>query len=265
MTEDKQHNRDTDEDLAQPKTPTEKTINSTDQKITPERKSDNSQNLPPQIPLPLSNAVDSCKCCHHKTPWWKILLDVATLVVLFVYACTTFNMWREMQKDRRAWVGIQGFQCTGCAPVESNAFVINGFSGVIQNTGKTPALKLILKRTIKPKKWDEPPPNPTIDSEYEFPIPADIPADQAARIRKNMDEEIKRQTEVIALSPNSIYTFGYDGTRIPIGRFRQTYVYIIGKITYSDVISNVQHTTTFCLVDDKGAGFRFCSTGNDMD
>jgi hypothetical protein len=41
--------------------------------------------------------------------------------------------------------------------------------------------------------------------------------------------------------------------------------YVVGKITYRSTWEDVEHTTRFCLMNQFGAAFRFCPTGNSMD
>jgi len=68
--------------------------------------------LAPDIQPPPQTAKYACECCHHKTPGWKITLEwltflaaVSAAVATGIYASITHSMWKEMQDDRRAWVG----------------------------------------------------------------------------------------------------------------------------------------------------------------
>jgi hypothetical protein len=80
--------------------------------------------LAPKIPPSNANSVNSCECCHHKSPWWKILLDVLTFLAAATaagaaihYAKISNGMWYQMQiqtgiaKDQleqseRPWIEI---------------------------------------------------------------------------------------------------------------------------------------------------------------
>lgn len=65
------------------------------------------------LPIKKSDGVDperqpACKCCHHKAPWWKVLLDVLTFLAAtsaagaaIYYAVVTKGMWKEMQTQTK--------------------------------------------------------------------------------------------------------------------------------------------------------------------
>lgn len=77
-----------------------------------------------QVPQPVKVSDTTCKCCHHKTPWWKVLLDWLTFFAAISaagaatwYACITRNMWGEMktsnylaktqwEAEHRPWIGL---------------------------------------------------------------------------------------------------------------------------------------------------------------
>src|ERR1700732_3843452 len=74
---------------------------------------------------------------NDRMPRWKILLEIAAVVVLIVYTTFAGLQWEEMHDallvDQRAWVSV----------VVPNSFPLEGSSIPasiqIANTGKTPA------------------------------------------------------------------------------------------------------------------------------
>lgn len=78
-------------------------------KISPENDADESDNKPGDLALLSSELAPSpqcadktCKCCHHKTPWWKVLLDVATClatiftaIFLYYYVKDTHDISKQ--------------------------------------------------------------------------------------------------------------------------------------------------------------------------
>ena len=56
---------------------------------------------PPQVPPANGSQSNSCKCCHHKTPWWKTLLEVATFLAVAGYAIVTGYMLSQMKTQTK--------------------------------------------------------------------------------------------------------------------------------------------------------------------
>jgi hypothetical protein len=104
-------------------------MNSIDPKASSDKENKSSSDLPslsPEIPPSPPTAENPYKCRHHKTPWWKIVLDFGTFfavlgafVAAAIYACiaarqlTAMNKtYDEIQKQtafqRQQMVGIQG-------------------------------------------------------------------------------------------------------------------------------------------------------------
>jgi hypothetical protein len=183
---------------------------------------------------------------------------------------TNIELSRE---DRRAWVGLQGFQCTGCTVDTDFSIIVRDFTGILVNTGKTPALKMTFNNAFMNRKRGEPIPDwETVQRETAQPprtLPPNIRPDLKAGIQKS-EEIIKRESiEVEALPPNAVRTFAFPSGKFGRERFSkmedQTVIYIVGLVTYYDTRLDREHHTRFCLVDIYGDGFRFCSSGNDMD
>jgi hypothetical protein len=177
-------------------------------------------------------------------------------------------------KNRRAWVGLQGFECVGCAVDKTDfSMLVSGASGFIQNTGKTPALKMVVRTGLKNQKRGAPIPDwESFERESKSPpivFSPNMPIDMKTSILETMEIIDRDAVQVEALSPNAVRTFGFPGGKFGRERFAhiedQIVVYIVGKITYFDTKVDREHHTKFCLVNSVGDGFRFCSTGNDMD
>jgi hypothetical protein len=102
--------------------------------------------LPSQIPPSPADTENSCKCCHHRTAWWKILLEVATFVSVVTYAIVTYRMWREMQtqtvNSERAWVGLDVPITIDAVEIKSTQTRIKGHY-TVKNFGHGPALKVM--------------------------------------------------------------------------------------------------------------------------
>jgi hypothetical protein len=73
--------------------------------------------LQAQIPPTPQTTEQSCKCCHHKTPRWKILLDWLTFIAALAaaaaatwYACITNGQWQtakdSLEAQTRPWIEI---------------------------------------------------------------------------------------------------------------------------------------------------------------
>jgi hypothetical protein len=180
--------------------------------------------------------------------------------------------------DQRPWVGLQVVQCNGCTIAEDRSLNVQDLVGVIANTGKTPALQMIIDNdvAINALKSDPIPDWPSIErrrkdeEERAFRVPQNAPPDMAAEIAKTL-EKVKRdiafRKSVSVLPPNGtrvlhfVPSFKVTREMFP-NRDNERVTYVIGRITYFD--RDRQHTTTFCMVNDLGIDFRFCSTGNDM-
>jgi hypothetical protein len=118
--------------------------------------------LPPatQAPPPPPGPENSWKCCHHKTPWWKIALDVGMLlsavgavVAATFYAGMSHSMWREMQTQTciqreasinadRAWVGLAGTPGAQVSSLKQKEFTAQILLG-LKNYGRGPALNVM--------------------------------------------------------------------------------------------------------------------------
>lgn len=178
------------------------------------------------------------------------------------------------RQDRRPWVGLQALQCNGCTVGNDGSLKVDKLFGIVANTGKTPAVQMQIRVVITGRiKSDPIPVFDAIERESESrlrEIQEGLPPEMAARIRKSMEltmRDLLPAKEVLA--PNA--TRGLPLVQsMRWGREKFTniedrkLIYVLGKITYYDTRRDMEHTTRFCLVNEFGADFRFCATGNDM-
>lgn len=166
--------------------PSQKTKNS----VSPTAKSEKENHsrdilldLHPQIPPAPTNAEYTCKCCHHKAPRWKVILDWLTFLAALGavaaaiwYACITRHMWEEMQaqteSQSRPWVGLIGIpEIVGAEGIHQQGYapgpVIRNVDSMqifirLQNFGPSPAIqvfprfKSVWVISPKPRHQDEP-------------------------------------------------------------------------------------------------------------
>jgi hypothetical protein len=180
-------------------------------------------------------------------------------------------------QDRRPWVGLQLLQCNNCRMETDGSLVIGDLSAVLVNTGKTPAIDMIVNSALKTARTSDPIPvyddierDTKASEEKAFSVPPNMPPDIAADIVKTLEiEKRKMMPSKEVLAPNATR-----GIEI-IGGFRQgrermarmedrIVVYGLGKVTYYDTSRKTQYVTLFCVMNDLGAGFRYCTTGNEM-
>jgi hypothetical protein len=156
--------------------------------------------------------------------------------------------------EQRPWVGLQDVRCDQCTiKIEPNkttgeisgTLTIGHLFGVMTNTGKTPALNVVVRYGMEGVSISDP--IPTWD---------------------NLEERIKKYSPDIryresVMPPNGTEPIELTGG-ISMGQRRSQLSYIVGKITYSD-INGDEHTTMFCLVNGVGdASYFDCISGNEM-
>lgn len=183
------------------------------------------------------------------------------------------------REGRRPWVGLQAVQCNGCTIEADRSLNIQDLAGLITNTGRTPALQMVVDNyvAINVLKSDPIPDWPSIerkrkeDEERAFQIRPNLPPAMAAEIVKSL-EEVKKdmafRKSISVLPPNGTRTLHFLPSikigREPFPSRDQKVTYVVGQITYYDSGKDRQYTTVFCMVNDFGIDFRFCPTGNDM-
>jgi hypothetical protein len=227
-------------------------------------------------------------------------LEAAAFLAIIIYTFLAYQQWRELIRaadasdkqatysrktfleahddfrlDQRAWVGLKGFHCNDCKeepPFQTDSTLKVGELGVtLANTGKTPALQMSLEGTYVSRKYSEPIPD------YEASL-----RDRSAFWKgvggwppKGMSPEIKKRLTTASkfvLAPNGTHDLvivkGLSVTRPdPKGNINDVVItYGVGKITYTDPITNKTHTTRFCIFNNgTAADFHYCTSGNEMD
>jgi len=192
--------------------------------------------------------------------------------------------------DERAWVGLAEFATIeGKESEDRNTFSFKSVQIAIRNSGKTPATNLSAVTLQTTRAWREP------IGDYDSVISdtnkqsAEMSAKlEADEIRRNpqMAESIRRWNQetrdLVSRYENELFPAGQVlapgvtvvqgtgsvsyGVRDPIKRGPPNVIYVLGKVTYSDIFSGTKmHTTKFCLMRDGGNSFRSCPTGNWMD
>jgi hypothetical protein len=191
--------------------------------------------------------------------------------------------------DERPWVGLKDFRCDACTsdpgiptlnlgqgPMTVIETVsINRLYGIMENTGKTPAVKMIVDAIWTNLKASDPIPDyDTLERDNRIrnasQVPPRLPPDMAEEISKEMEIENRLiQSPETVFPPSAIRTLPLVGN-IHISRNRiakiedRVLLYAVGRITYRSTWSDEEHTTTFCLMNNVGSEFRFCPTGNSM-
>lgn len=105
-----------------------------------------------QIPRPANVSDAACKCCHHKTPRWKVLLDwltffaaISAVGAAIWYACITHDMWKDANRnfiaDQRAWVGLDDPVIAKSIDYSQKQIEL---STKISNFSKTPAKQIVI-------------------------------------------------------------------------------------------------------------------------
>jgi hypothetical protein len=147
--------------------------------------------------------------------------------------------------------------------------------GMMENTGKTPAVKMTIDAVWTDRKASDPIPDlDSIKSQMHdrnpYEVPPNLPPDMVAGITKLM-ETLKRLAEPpeVVLPPNAVRTLPIIG-RAAMGRDMRAKTedrkifYVVGRITYNSTWQDTTHTTDFCLMNEYGASFRDCPSGNSM-
>jgi len=195
----------------------------------------------------------------------------------------------QFRLDQRPWVGLREFRCNECSsemgkPVLGSGQLIPsvtetvtfGIDGVTENTGRTPAVKMVIHSAFTHRLASESIPNydsieREVNSRSSQEVPTRLPPDVAADIARTRDllNRLSEPAETV-LPPNTTRTLQIIG-RIKMDRNPFAHVedrqifYVVGKITYYSTWQDKEHTTTFCLMNDFGAAFKFCPHGNWME
>jgi hypothetical protein len=196
------------------------------------------------------------------------------------------------RQDQRAWVGLIHTETLGGKQSkDGNSFSYDSVRVAFRNSGKTPALKVSVQRTLTVGEWGyalggaKPLKPPDFDEQfiaterfYEK-MTAELVRENpknAKQIRKAREGGSPAKT-LSAISPSgrSIAPAAdliFEWPAIGLGSLRDTKTgapittYLLGKITYNDIFPGTKrHTTKFCLMWYEN-GFTMCDGGgNRMD
>jgi hypothetical protein len=175
---------------------------------------------------------------------------------------------KQFRTDERAWLGVQSYVCKDCKEIyepRKDQFsplqeIVSGeVTGTLVNSGKTPALR------VRIRVW-------TTSGYKKDPIPAWRELDRPVNLPKlpkeakaMLDQEESAETVVAPNASNNWSTGKTANGRLDTIPSETRVSYVIGRITYYDIFLQKQHATTFCLMNDFGANYHFCPTGNWMD
>jgi hypothetical protein len=193
--------------------------------------------LSSRVPPSKKSDEETCRCCYHKTPRWKLLLDVGTFLALLAYAGTTLFIFCQMRQqtgifqktvndtdanfmlDQRPWVGVIKIDVT--VPAPSLPYLIQI---AVSNSGKTPALRV---RTAWEIECEPIKKNPQL-------IYTQSDANDAGIVLPNSVVTLQSEKSNLCSFPNRML--------LQSGKAR---LYMIGTIWYDDEFKK-PHQTDFC-------------------
>jgi hypothetical protein len=205
------------------------------------------------------------------------------------------------QADRRAWVGVVGVNTVG-GVADADSFSAQSVHIILRNSGKTPAIKMsgnCCRLENRPRR------DPIPDYDLAVKEDGELRQKMTAERHKRTEDLIKQHPELAASLAerdrefdtqisSSEQKFLHEGAVLPPevpqdlnilsvsvkwGTIQKhdfspggpsinepLTIYLLGKITYSDVfIGTPQHSTKFCLMRTSGNSFGICPEGNWMD
>ncbi|HTF61906.1 MAG TPA: hypothetical protein VK638_04250 [Edaphobacter sp.] len=180
-------------------------------------------------------------------------------------------------EDRRPWVGLQSLQCKGCRLEPDGSLSIGILAAELVNTGKTPAVDMIISLDYMSLRASEP--VPTYEDSRKQAKAARMRMDAVPfRTRPEFADEIRKtqlawekvitpSSEVLAPNasrPVTIISGLKQGRNRMSSIADRNVVYGLGEATYYDTSRAIQHKTTFCVLNLFGIEFQYCSIGNEM-
>jgi hypothetical protein len=192
--------------------------------------------IPNGVPAPPSNDKAK-KTVYVHTPWWKTLLEVLAVGAGCWYGWVAWHQWqaqlKAMKVDQRAWVSIYVGEKTG------------NFSITMNNTGKTPALKVTYTASFQGGKRGIIP-DVDVSTNSSSPITPNTPPEVVERLKREGYVKDRPLTGYV-IAPNS----GQEASSYKV-RFLQVMAmpgaergYVQGQITYVDIFGE-NHKTNFC-------------------
>ncbi|HEY4362771.1 MAG TPA: hypothetical protein VGN17_17510 [Bryobacteraceae bacterium] len=182
--------------------------------------------------------------CIKRAAWF-------TFGCAFIYAGITAGQWYELRRsftiDQRAWMSVDQFAVVN-EPEADHSFSVGV---LLQNTGKTPALKEVCQ--AYPLLWRSQPPNGPPMTPFNDNSPATGSENAFAPGAKNIE------CDTTPWTPDAALVTDY--------REHRAALYIHVNIKYRDIFS-IEHWTKACAFHSYGMPlheFGYCSYGNDMD
>lgn len=175
---------------------------------------------------------------------------------------------RATKDSQRPWVGLKEFRCEDCSFGVEGPIMIGNMIGLLENSGKTPALQLSIRVATSMQNGTSPVPTfeelrGRLISDFRF---------SEEELREIAGEQSLTNPPFV-LPPNAsrlvTITRGVligrrDGFPRP-ERSKRGITYMLGHVTYSGPDRRNVYVTEFCVMADEGMnGFSFCPTGNDM-
>jgi hypothetical protein len=223
--------------LSKLKTPPEQPVNS----IAPRGQSTNENeeakelaSFHSHLPGTPQTKDESCKCCHHKTPFWKWVVDWGMLVsttgafvAASVYASISYRQWQEQIKSGRPWIYAEKLDMTA----------VYGPSLILNNAGSSAGIvhepRFAYFRLYKPQMqfWYKNDPIPEdiceksrSDERFKFPVFPKIPFAKDIRVGY-----IPRVNETLTGTPRTIVgCIAYYGTKGE-GPYYTKFVYYVER------------------------------------
>lgn len=180
----------------------------------------------------------------------------------------------KFRDEQRPWVGLKDFRCDECkSEIDTNGIetlTIGNMVGVMENTGRTPAVRMITDAFITPREARQP--IPYYGARVDLSNPNEIPTwPQKKRTSGQSVDVITRLSDhpEVVLPPGtrllSLITNRAMRRSIKTSNESALIIYVVGKIVYYSPWGGKEHTTKFCIMSILDADFQFCPTGSTME
>jgi hypothetical protein len=166
--------------------------------------------------------------------------------------------------EQRPWIGANNITCIECSHTSSDGTLhIGALSINLQNTGKTPAIKVLVNQQLMDLTSTDPTPRYHPRAEITSRNPYDSKIIELGNRFRGVQPFVlapnESHLEILARNLNWARK-----TRVSLEE--EKIIYFVGEITYYSTWDNkTVHTTRFCLFNETGTEFHYCDSGNDMD
>jgi hypothetical protein len=165
-------------------------------------------------------------------------------------------------QEQRPWVGLRDFQCQGCTAGADGMLTIDSLLGVMENTGRTPAINMRVSAAWTNRKGQAQLPD------YDSVQRETMERLHAVGASGGMQPSFQPPETVLPPNTTRIIPILYRAT-IDVARRgpleNRIINYVVGKITYFSTWEDKEHLTIFCLMNESSVQFRFCPSGNRME